>query len=247
MILSEKHGFIFIKGMKVASTSTEMALSLLCGPDDIITPIAQVDELERLKLGACPRNWAATREEEVVWLARLQAAPREALGQVPPPKGYFNHMPLAAVALRYGKDISGFRVIAVERSPYAKVISWANMQLSYGAYRSGGAMQADPDALKTAVDRGFATGGIRDTRNIDRYRDASGKVVAQPFRYAALDEDYAAFVRSLGVAEVPPLPHVKKGLMSDGLDPRAVLRPEQIARINALFAEEFEVFGYPKL
>ena len=74
MILSEKHGFIFIKGMKVASTRTEMALSLLCGPDDIITPIAQVDELERLKLGACPRNWAATREEEVAWLARLQAA-----------------------------------------------------------------------------------------------------------------------------------------------------------------------------
>jgi hypothetical protein len=247
MILSERHRFIFIKGMKVASTSTEMALSQLCGPDDIITPISQVDELERLASGAACRNWAASRADEAAYLARLRAAPRQALGQVPPPKGYFNHMPLTAVALRYGKDISGFRVIAVERSPYAKVISWANMQLSYGAYRGGGAMQADPQALKTAVERGFATGGIRDTRNIDRYRDATGRMVAQPFRYAALAEDYTAFVNSLGVAQVPPLPHVKKGLLSDSLDPRAVLTPEQIGRINILFAEEFEVFGYERI
>jgi hypothetical protein len=169
------------------------------------------------------------------------------LGQLPVPRGYYNHMPLTAVALRYGKDISGFRVVAVERSPYAKVMSWANMQLSYGAYRGGGAMLADPEALKTAVDRGFATGGIRDTRNIDRYRDASGQMVAQVLRYAALAEDFAAFVRSLGVVEIPPLPHAKKGLMSDTLDPRAVLRPDQIERINTLFADEFEAFGHARL
>jgi len=101
--------------------------------------------------------------------------------------------------------------------------------------------------LMAVVDRGFATGGIRDTRNIDRYRDASGRVVARPLRYAALVQDFADFVRDLGIAEVPPLPHVKKGLMSDSLDPRAVLREDQIARINALYAEEFEVFGYPRL
>jgi hypothetical protein len=247
MILSERHRFIFIKGMKVASTSTEMALSRLCGPDDIVTPISQVDELERLKLGTSCRNWSDRREEERAYLDRLRAAPPQMLGQLPVPKGYYNHMPLTAVALRYGRDISGFRVVAVERSPYAKVMSWANMQLSYGAYRGGGAMQADPEALKVAVDRGFATGGIRDTRNIDRYRDASGRMVAQVLRYGSLAEDFAAFVRGLGVAEIPPLPHAKKGLLSDTLDPRTVLRPDQIERINTLFAEEFEAFGHARL
>lgn len=247
MILSEKHRFIFIKGMKVAGTSVEMALSTLCGPDDIVTPISQVDELERLKLGAACRNWSDSRTAEAAYLAQLRATPVQMLAQVAPPRGYFNHMPLTAVALRYGRNISGFRVVAVERSPYAKVISWANMQLSYGAYRSGGAMQADPEALKAAVDRGFASGGIRDTRNIDRYRDASGKMAAQLLRYAALEEELTAFIRSLGVTEVPALPHAKKGLMSDTLDPRSVLRDDQIARINALFTEEFEVFGYERL
>ncbi len=47
--------------------------------------------------------------------------------------------------------------------------------------------------------------------------------------------------------DVPPLPHVKKGLMSDGLDPRTVLRADQIERINLLFAEEFDAFGYARL
>ena len=47
MILSEKHKFVFIKGMKVAGTSVEMALSTLCGPHDIVTPISPIDELAR--------------------------------------------------------------------------------------------------------------------------------------------------------------------------------------------------------
>jgi hypothetical protein len=247
MILSEKLGFIFIKGMKVAGTSVEMALSTLCGEGDIITPISQVDELERLKLGAGCRNWSDSRKAERAYLDQLRAAPAQQVAQVTPPKGYFNHMPLAAVALRYGRDMSGLRVVAAERSPYAKVMSWANMQISYGAYRSGGAMLAAPEALKTAVDRGFATGGIRDTRNIDRYRDASGKMVAQLLRYGSLSEDFAVFVQSLGVSDVPALPHAKKGLMSDTLDPRALLRPDQISRINTLFADEFEAFGYQAL
>ena len=51
MILSVRHKFIFIKGMKVAGTSVEMALAPLCGPDDIVTPISPIDEMERLGRG----------------------------------------------------------------------------------------------------------------------------------------------------------------------------------------------------
>ncbi len=51
MILSERHRFVFIKGRKVAGTSTEMALAALCGPDDIITPISPIDERARLPNG----------------------------------------------------------------------------------------------------------------------------------------------------------------------------------------------------
>jgi len=51
MIYSKQNDFLFIKGGKVAGTSVEMALSTVCGPEDIITPITPADELERLRLG----------------------------------------------------------------------------------------------------------------------------------------------------------------------------------------------------
>jgi hypothetical protein len=247
MIVSEKHRFVFIKGMKVAGTSIEMALSTLCGPDDIVTPISPIDERERLRLGGCCRNYANDPAAEADYLKRLSAARPEDLGTVlQPALVFYNHMPLAEVMQKYEKPLTGFRVVAAERSPYAKVISWANMRISYGVYRAGGEMRADPDALKRYVDRGLETGQIRDIRNIDRYRDASGRIVAQLMRYETLAADFAAFVRSLGV-DVPLLPHAKKGLMSDRLDPRDMFRPDQIARINVLFAEEFEAFGYPRI
>jgi hypothetical protein len=248
MILSEKHKFVFIKGMKVAGTSVEMALARLCGPDDIVTPISPIDELERLRLGGHCQNYAADRALEADYLARLSAAsPGELAGLLQPPLVYYNHMPLAEVMRKYGRALSGFRMICVERSPYAKVISWANMRLTYGDYRVGGGMRADGEALKAYVDQALEIGSIRDARNIDRYRAPDGKLMAAPMRYATLEADFAAFVRSLDVTDVPPLPHAKKGLLSDGLDPRTVLRPDQLARINAIFADEFETFGYERI
>ena len=41
MIFSELHNFLFLKGRKVASTSFEVALSKICGAEDVITPISQ--------------------------------------------------------------------------------------------------------------------------------------------------------------------------------------------------------------
>jgi hypothetical protein len=245
MILSEAHKFIFIKGMKVAGTSVEMALATLCGPDDIVTPISPIDE--RARGGLC-RNYSNDKAGEADYLKRLATAKPEDLADFSgPPLIYYNHMPLAEVMQRYAKPLTGFRVVCVERSPYAKVISWANMRLTYGSYRVGGEMRADAEALRAYVDRAFETGAIRDCRNIDRYRGPDGRLAAQPMRYANLQSDFAAFVRSLGMPDVPQLPHAKRGLMSDALNPKDILRADQIARINTLFAEEFDAFLYPRL
>jgi hypothetical protein len=247
MILSERHKFVFIKGMKVAGTSAEMALSTLCGPGDIVTPISPVDERERISAGGHCQNYAADRAVEADYLRRLTAARPEELAAITQPTlVYYNHMPLGEVMQKYGKPLDGFRIVCIERSPYAKVISWANMRLTYGRYRVGGAMRADPEALKAYVDRGFETGAIRDCRNIDRYRGPDGTVLAQPMRYASLQADFDAFVRGLGITVVPFLPHAKKGLLSDTLSPRDMLRADQIARIDALFADEFDAFGFPR-
>ena len=46
---------------------------------------------------------------------------------------------------------------------------------------------------------------------------------------------------------MPRLPHAKRGLLSDRLDPREVLRPDQISLINEMFEDDFVAFGYPML
>ena len=56
MILSHEHKFIFLGTKKTAGTSIELALSELCGPDDVITPLTREDEARRAgRRGA--QNW----------------------------------------------------------------------------------------------------------------------------------------------------------------------------------------------
>ena len=246
MILSRQHKFVFIKGMKVAGTSVEMALAPLCAPDDIVTPISPIDELAR---GGQSRNYSTDRTAETGYLQRLKQARPEDLETIPGPQPvFYNHMTLREVLQLYPHPLTGYRLVGVERSPYAKVISWANMRLSYGSYRSsGGEMRADHAAIRTYLDQSFENGRVLDCRNIERYRGPDGRIAVRLMRYANLQADFAAFVTSLGVAPIPPLPHVKKGLLSDTLDPRVILRADQISRIDTLFAEEFETYGYPRL
>lgn len=54
MIVSHRHRFIFLKTLKTAGTSVEIALSRVCGPDDVITPLPEHDERLRAEAGGRP-------------------------------------------------------------------------------------------------------------------------------------------------------------------------------------------------
>jgi len=56
MIVSHEHKFIFLKTKKTAGTSIELALTELCGPQDVITPLTEIDEARRTN-GRGPQNW----------------------------------------------------------------------------------------------------------------------------------------------------------------------------------------------
>jgi hypothetical protein len=254
MIISFRHGFIFVKGSKVAGTSIEMALSLICGPEDVIAPILARDEADRLRMGGRCQNYGpdpaaeeAYRAAIAAWDAQGGAAAGLPFTANPGPALFTNHMSLRDALLRCRRDIRFFNVFGVERSPYSKVISWANMHASFASYAGGGEMRAAPAAIARAVDAGLADGKILRVRNIDRYRGLDGTIAATLLRYADLPGALASHLAGIGAPPPPPLPHAKRGLMADTLDVRSILRPDQIAAVNHLFAEEFTAFGYPVL
>lgn len=249
MILSIRHGFIFVRARKVAGTSIEMALSTLCGGSDIANAMMPPDELRRQRIGGFCGNYSGNPAFEKAYVARVLAASSpEELSQVPmPPSDYGPHMTLREIAARYPGSIDGFRVICVERDPYARVISALTMRQSLSGYARHGEMRGSTEGVADAFDRMAADGGLGLLRSIDFYRDAAGGIVAEPLRYERLQEDFDALTRSLGVKEPIPLPHAKKGLMANAIDPASVLRRDQIDTINRVLAEEFETFGYRRL
>lgn len=104
MILSHKYRFIYIRCRKTASTSIELALSRVCGPYDVITPmLAPEDEALRSQLGGHgPQNHL-----------NFDGTSR-----------FYGHMPAAEVRLLAGEDVwASYYKWCVERHSWDKVIS----------------------------------------------------------------------------------------------------------------------------
>lgn len=103
MIVSHQHRLIFLKTRKTAGTSVEIALSRICGPDDIITPLIDEDEELRASLGGRgPQNVASP----------------------PLPVKPFNHMPARGVRRVVGREVwRSYHRVAIERNPWDLVVS----------------------------------------------------------------------------------------------------------------------------
>lgn len=118
MIVSHKHKFIFIKTRKTAGTSIEIALSQYCGPDDIITPMSEVDEAKRSELGfRGAQNYLADKSEYgfMDWLRLLRGKKK---------RRFFNHVPASIVREQVGSDVwDSYYKFTFERNPYDKAVS----------------------------------------------------------------------------------------------------------------------------
>lgn len=103
MIISHKHRFIFLKTKKTAGTSLEIALSKICGEEDIITPISPEDESIRTALGyRGPQNYMVRGIQR-----------------------FYNHCPARFVRIIVGERVwSSYFKFCFERNPWDKVISW---------------------------------------------------------------------------------------------------------------------------
>jgi len=101
VIVSHEHRFVFMKTRKTAGTSVEIALSRVCGPDDVITPV--LEEPLRASLGGRgPQNY--------------ESPPLE--------RKAFNHMPVSMVRRMLGRTrFESYFSFAVDRNPWDAVVS----------------------------------------------------------------------------------------------------------------------------
>lgn len=112
-----------------------MALSRFLGPEDIITPISRVDELERYRRGHMtaqnfekpftslpPAKWPRWLRATV--LSRFGSGEWKLRERYRFPRRFWNHMPAAAIRDRISKDIwNRYYKFCIERNPWDKTIS----------------------------------------------------------------------------------------------------------------------------
>jgi hypothetical protein len=247
MILSKDNLFVFIKGKKVAGTSVEVLLSSICGPEDIITPITPIDEKYRVKCGyRCAQNYGANNEDHNNYISSVNSPLQEDLIHVKHPKSaYYNHMPLTRVLDLFGEITEEWLVFAVERCPYHKIISLANMQLGFKQYqKSGKVMESDIESLKSKISEIINNKKMENVKNIDLYKDREGYVRTHILRFEKLHEDIEKLMMRLHVKAYPKLPHLKKGISTNKIELSDIFSIEQLKTINEVFYQEFDLYGY---
>jgi hypothetical protein len=107
LILSHQHKFLFLKTMKTAGTSLELALSPLAGSDAIVTRVSPKDEQKR-RVGDAPRNF--------IYDPKAFGKKR---------RTYFNHIRAATVRERLGEPYwNELFKFTIERNPWDRQVSF---------------------------------------------------------------------------------------------------------------------------
>ena len=191
MILSHKHRFIFLKTKKTASTSVELALSQICGPDDIITPIMEADE--RLRKGLGPQNWRRHS-----WFGSPRPLRKRRWFKIAAADyGFYGHMTAKEVLSFVGPEVwNSYFKFTFDRNPWDRQVSHYHFR-----YRNA----ARPPS--------FAQFLYRDRRarlnNYEIYSLGGSPAVDFLGRFENLATDLAHVLQVLGVNQEVKIPKAK--------------------------------------
>ncbi len=229
MIISHQHQFIFLKTQKTAGTSVELALSNLCGSSDVITPVWEED-----------RGTGAFKEPQNYEIPK-QFQPR--LGSFYHLLGfskknwaglrYYEHISATDLRARMDPDIfDSYKKVTIVRNAWDREVS-----LYYWVTRN----------FKNAPT--FHDFACRYDSNPDRKTfqiySIDGHVVADTIlRFESLAAHYAAFVSSLGIADVTSLPNAKGSFRKVGSqDYRSLYDKRSIEAVRNRQRREIEYFN----
>jgi hypothetical protein len=256
LIYSKKNNFLFLKGVKVAGTSVEIALSKLCGNQDIISPIANIDERTRVQLKIRhAQNYGPSRKDIKDFIQWLMDVPTDQITNRQAPKGIVNnHMPLRRIYKTLGTlhpEIRDANIFAIVRSPYEQILSRINHKINFQSYKTTGeAMKATQADLRQTLDKhvqklqGRAIEDFR-SKNYQIYDSSFDSSIQVKFiRFENLVEELQQTLKDIGIEKELELPFTKKGLKSSNNLFKEIATDEQIKVINQYHKRDFSRFGY---
>ncbi|MFN4016070.1 MAG: hypothetical protein ACK4JB_12100 [Reyranella sp.] len=238
MIASRKYGFIFIKTMKTAGTSIEMAIGPHCGPEDILSPINPKFDRQRVEAGVYPRNYAPEPAVAAYVEALKQRKPkvaREALSRIRKKGNCASSHARAGSIKAVAGDLwdTAFKFTA-ERHPYEKAVSLAFHVNRHPSRRT----REFDEALETVV------------RSGKRYVSypwyiVEGRVIVDDFvKHETIQADMLRICTRVGLPPVE-LPRARE-LDRDRKPAREMLTAEQRRIVQETCAPEFELFGWER-
>lgn len=196
MIISHRYKFIFIKTMKTAGTSTEIALSRFCEDKDIITEITDDDEKIRQDCGyPGPQNYYvpysrySLRDWKHMLFERTKCC-------------FYNHIPAIDIRRWIGKKVwDSYYKFCFDRNPWDKAISLYyffiginNFEMSFQEFME---RRHEFPILKNQFS------------NFSIYTIDGKSAVDYLGRYESLQDDLDKIARTVGLPERLELPRAK--------------------------------------
>ena len=226
MIVSHKHRFIFLKSHKTGGTSLELALSRICGEDDIITPLHEQHERERNEIGGLgPRN-----TDVPIYRHRLEDwnLIRQGRGR----RAFWEHVNAMEVRAWLPRSIwRNYHKVAVERNPWDRAIS-----LYWWRLRDHNDRPSMLEFIQTVEQRAIS--------NLGFYAIDGEVVVDHVLRYEQLADELARMCKRIGFDGTIELPHAKSSSRKDRRPYQEVLGPEEREVIAERCSREIDLLGY---
>lgn len=235
MIVSHRHRFIFIKSAKTASSSVELILSEICGPDDVLTPLAAFDErFDTDYYEYQSRNY----------------------------EGFENHMSAIDIQKRVGEKVwHEYLKFTIVRNPWDMVVSryhWEKARLWPSIRKNIVNILREPFAIvryKRLLHRiklifvllsfsNFIRYFDKVWTNTRFYFDEAGKPICDVYlRFENLNKELEDLGRMLDV-ELKALPYLKSKPRKEKKHYSLYYDKQQKEKVEKLFKQEIEVFGY---
>lgn len=228
MIVSHEHKFIFLKTKKTAGTSIELALTELCGPEDVITPLTEIDEARRAN-GRGPQNWRL----HGWWGSPRPLLKRRWFKFTAADYGFYNHMPAAEARARIGDKVwQSYFKFAFDRNPWDRQISWYFYKTKTKASRPSF------ESFMASRRRAYVD-------NHEIYMEGGALAVDFLGRYETLEADLAKALHMVGVARKLDVPKSNVTPNKETRqDYRSYYTPKTEAVVRDWYAPEIALLGY---